>query len=897
MKQYKLNRKKVAFVVIAAIVFLLPVVAIDKAVLQIAPTVHVATTSNTKTDAIRTAQPVIPPGSDWSMYLHDPQRTAATDERVLSTTNVGQLSELWTLKTGGTIAASAAVVDGTVYVGSWDGYEYALDQMTGKVKWKTFLGITKPRPVCNPPEVGVTSSASVQDGVLYVGGGDAYWYALDAKTGAILWKVFTGDNSPDGGHYNWASPLLYNGYAYIGVASEGDCPLVPGQLLQVSLSTHQITNTFTMVPKGQIGGGVWTSPSVDPKTNSIFVSTGTRSRNAQQLAQAIVVLDASTLALKSYWPLPEAEAIGDSDFDTTPILFHDAKGTPLVASINKNGYIYVFDRNNVHAGVVWKKLIAIAGVCPVCEFSTVSSNTFAQDTLYVAAGDSNIDGKIYRGSVEALDPTTGAFLWKHSSIDGPIIGALTYANGLIVDGGGTDLEVLDATTGARLYSYNTKNQIFAAPTVSHGQIFVGSTDGTMYAFGLNAKASHSSSTCLKEWSCQDIGNPIISGEEQISRKTISVTAGGTGISQNKDQLRLVSKKVSGDTQISARLVSQQLTGVGGKTQIGLMMRQSSDPSSPYYGAFLTKDIGLVVQYRTSFGGDTIQDIQLPHASLPLYLKIQRVGDQFHTEESIDGGKYVIIPGSTVNMVMPATLNSGLAVSSDNNVTMITVTYSDVSFDATTSDAYFLASPGLCPTEWNCNDVGNPALLGTHSFNNDVWTIQGAGSGIWNAEDQFYYVSQKMIDHKSISARVVSLKPSLFHSEVGIMVRQDLQPDSSYYAVFVELQQDGTVQISVEVRERQGIISRQSASLNSAITTPVSLKLVRMGTTISAYMSQDGMIWNLINGSAITMTMDPAHYVAGQTLMLDPRTALIGMAISSHDVHTLASAILDQVTLR
>ncbi len=427
MKQRKLNRKKVIFVIVVALIFILHLVAIGKTAIQIASNVHVATTNNTKTEATGIAQPGIPPGSDWPMYLHDPQRTAATDDRVLSTTNAGQLSKLWTFKTGGVIAASAAVVDGTVYIGSWDGYEYALDQMTGKQKWKTFLGITKPRPICNPSQAGVTSSAAIEDGVLYVGGGDAYWYALDARTGAVLWKVFTGDNSPDGGHYNWSSPLLYNGYAYIGVASEGDCPLVQGQLLRVSLSTHQIVNQFNLVPNGQIGGGIWTSPSVDPTTNSIFLSTGTRSENSQQFAQAIVVLDASTLALKSYWPLPEAEAIGDSDFDTTPILFSDAKGTPLVASINKNGYLYVFDRNNVHAGVVWKILIAIAGVCPVCELSSVSSNTFGQGTLYVATGDTKIGDKTYRGSVRAIDPTTGTFLWSHGSIDGPVMGALTYS--------------------------------------------------------------------------------------------------------------------------------------------------------------------------------------------------------------------------------------------------------------------------------------------------------------------------------------------------------------------------------------------------------------------------------------------------------------------------------------
>ena len=127
-----------------------------------------------------------------------------------------------------------------------------------------------------------------------------------------------------------------------------------------------------------------------------------------------------------------------------------------------------------------------------------------------------------------------------------------------------------------------------------------------------------------------------------------------------------------------------------------------------------------------------------------------------------------------------------------------------------------------------------------------------------------------------------------------MIRQNLQPDSSYYAVFVEPQQDGTMRISVEVRDTEGIISRQIASTNGAITTPVSLKIVTVGTTISAYMSQDGMKWGLINGSVLTM--DPTHDAPGQTLTLDTSTALVGIAISSHDANTLVSAILDEVAL-
>src|SRR5262249_28225697 len=149
-----------------------------------------------------------------------------------------------------------------------------LNAANGTLLWQTYLGSTTD-PNCSPTQAGVTSVATVQDGVVYVGGGDAYWYALDAATGAVLWNVFTGDNSISGGHYNCSSPLLYNGYAYIGIASLGDCPLVQGQLLQVSLSTHQVVNTFNVVPAGQIGGGIWTSPTVDPASNTLYVTTGT----------------------------------------------------------------------------------------------------------------------------------------------------------------------------------------------------------------------------------------------------------------------------------------------------------------------------------------------------------------------------------------------------------------------------------------------------------------------------------------------------------------------------------------------------------------------------------------------------------------------------------------------
>src|SRR6266487_7109324 len=52
---------------------------------------------------------------DWPTFLHDPQRTAAGNDTILSPANAGRLALKWAFSTGGPIAASPTVVGGIVY--------------------------------------------------------------------------------------------------------------------------------------------------------------------------------------------------------------------------------------------------------------------------------------------------------------------------------------------------------------------------------------------------------------------------------------------------------------------------------------------------------------------------------------------------------------------------------------------------------------------------------------------------------------------------------------------------------------------------------------------------------------------------------------------------------------
>jgi outer membrane protein assembly factor BamB len=820
--------------------------------------------------AIHQLTPAKAAAGDWPMYLHDYSRDGSGTDTIISPSNASQLALDWSFKTGGPIASAPASVGGIVYVGSWDGYEYALNATTGALVWKTFLGQTT--APCYPQLAGVSSGANINNGVIYVGGGDSNFYALDPNTGAILWSVFVGDNTK--GWYNWSSPLIYNGYAYVGTASVGDCPLIPGQLLQISLSTHQVVNSYNTVPSGQVGGGIWTSPSIDPSTNTIFVTIGNLTPTAE-----IVALDATTLAVKSSWSVPVSDAAaagGDSDFGTSPILFTDPNGDQLLGAINKDGIGYVFNRNNLAAGLVWEKQIAVGGTCPECGDGSVSSAAFGNNTLFMAGGNAVINGKGYKGSVNALDPATGTYLWQHSTPNF-VIPALAYSNGLVLDGAGTTLEVLNALNGTRLWSYTTGGTFYAEPTVANGQVFAGSTDDNVYAFGLPSTIPPTptpDANCPSGWTCQDIGNSSPAGSETVSGTSWSVSGGGTSVGGGSDQFRFESQNASGDTQISAQVVSQQVTT--GAAQAGVMIRQSSDPTAPYYAVFAEPNNKVAVQYRTAFGSAPTTVTLANAPALPLYLEIQRVSDQFQAATSTDGVNYTLIPGDTATIPMPTATLAGLAVASGTAGTANVVSYNSVTIQTPGASPNPPLSPTPCPSGWNCADVGNPSMVGDQSLSAGAWTVKGAGAGIQYAADQFHYVWQRLAGDGSISARITSQTNTSNSALAGVMLRQDPSGTSAYYGAFVS-PGSGVV---VQYRPTSGL--RTQLLSGPAGTLPTYLMVARSSGTYCTYTSSDGVNWTYVIGSCVALNLTSP--------------ILAGLAVTSASGGTLGIDTFDTVTI-
>src|SRR5262245_57642416 len=77
-------------------------------------------------------------GCDWPMYGHDAGHSFAQTPSCaqINTTNVATLTQRWLFQTGqSAVTASATVVNGIAYVGDWSGKMHALDVGTGAEIW------------------------------------------------------------------------------------------------------------------------------------------------------------------------------------------------------------------------------------------------------------------------------------------------------------------------------------------------------------------------------------------------------------------------------------------------------------------------------------------------------------------------------------------------------------------------------------------------------------------------------------------------------------------------------------------------------------------------------------------------------------------------------------------
>jgi outer membrane protein assembly factor BamB len=325
---------------------------------------------------------------DWPMFGHDAAHTGATDEVVEP-----PLELLWKYPTDNGLS-SPVVSGGTVYVGSGDGYVYALEASSGNLKWKYQTGYH------------VQSSPAVSEGIVYVGSKDNYVYALDATTGTLKWEYATGGEILN-------SPTVFGRVVYVGSMENvyaldaltgalkwkymtigsglGSSPAVSGGVVFVGILDNIYALdalTGSLKWKSKIGGVVlYSSPAV----SGSLVYIGSTDNN-------IYALDTFTGAIK--WKYATGGGVQSS-----PAV---ADGMVYVGSNDKN--IYALD---ALTGVLKWKYTTGGGYF----YSPIVSD----GVVYIGSYDKNI---------YALDTLTGVVKWKYMTGD-KFDGQPAISNGIV----------------------------------------------------------------------------------------------------------------------------------------------------------------------------------------------------------------------------------------------------------------------------------------------------------------------------------------------------------------------------------------------------------------------------------------------------------------------------------
>lgn len=323
--------------------------------------------------------------TDWETFRHDVLRTAHQPNKsgLSVPAQVATLHVVWQWRLPAVTNPSnqrrgfrsSPVVDvGRVYIGGGDGRLYAFNAVTGALLWRYPAVGQQPLTsqfTCNPSSYGIASSPAIArigntkavifgapDRSVGSGLGEGRLFALNASTGAVIWKSpvlarLTGTTSWSLTEFHqqigYSSPLVFNNRVYIGTANHCDNPIQQGRVKAVDLQTGALVGSFSFIGAGTRGGGVWTTASTD--LSGVYVTTGNIASGhpggepAVNNALAMLRLDRETGSV--VWKLQPVPFALDADPDwaagTTTVL---ANCETLIASTMKDGWTYAVRRGD-----------------------------------------------------------------------------------------------------------------------------------------------------------------------------------------------------------------------------------------------------------------------------------------------------------------------------------------------------------------------------------------------------------------------------------------------------------------------------------------------------------------------------------------------------------------------
>jgi len=178
------------------------------------------------------------------------------------------------------------------------------------------------------------------------------------------------------------------------------------------------------------------------------------------------------------------------------------------------------------------------------------------------------------------------------------------------------------------------------------------------------------------WQHQDIGSVAAAGSASSTACAWTILGSGANIWGTTDAFHYVYLSLSGDGQITARVVS--MTNTNAWARAGVMIRETLTATSKHAMIVVTPSNGISFQRRTSTGGTSTATAGSA-VTAPYWVKLTRVGNTLTGYESSNGSTWTQVGTDTVTMVTDVYV--GLAVTSHNDGTLCTAVFDNISFAA------------------------------------------------------------------------------------------------------------------------------------------------------------------------------------------------------------------------
>ena len=352
--------------------------------------------------------------------------------------------EKWSYKTGGYISSSPAVTEESVYFISSDGYLYALERQSGKLQWRfnegpekhfSARGVQGMQPkdkVLTDPWDMFLSSPVWYENVLYFGSGKGNFYAVDAGSGVEKWHIATGEPIHN-------SPVIYRDMVIFG----GWDRFLHAANLETGREVWKFETGKDTVNYNQTG--IQSSPAV--WNDRIYFGC----RDAH-----VYALDGMTGKLlwkrfNNYSWVINTPLVRDS------VLYYGTSDTHRFIALNAINGDSIYSKN-ISAGYIF------------------SSPVTTGKLIYFGG---------FNGTIHAVDAKSGDEVWEYRTD-----AAIANENGVLTAGGEFDNAFYakvfkdgynaesNAVAMKGLYSIGS---VLSTPVVSDGVLYVGSSDGYLYA--------------------------------------------------------------------------------------------------------------------------------------------------------------------------------------------------------------------------------------------------------------------------------------------------------------------------------------------------------------------------------------------------------------------------------